>query len=137
QNTILDDWEREVSTTCSILLELYTTGMVELHVHQPQFMREISEFPTVSALARWQLTRGDSITTMNITTAKVDDAFFRNLILMLDGTRDRAELKRELRKKISAGEFSDIGPKAELLIDLPAMLKENLEQIAALGLLVA
>ena len=111
--------------------------MVELHVHKPNFTREISEFPTASHLARWQLTRGNDVTTMNITSVKVDDSFFKNLIQMLDGTRNRLDLKKELRKKISQGELSDVGEKGELLRDLPTMLKENLQQIAELGLLVS
>lgn len=133
----IENWEKEINTTCSILLELYTTGMVELHAHKPNFTREISEFPTASPLVRWQLTRGDSVTTMNITQVQVDDSFFRNLLLMLDGTRSRLDLKKELRKKISAGELSDVGEKGALLRDLHQMLKENLQQIADLGLLIS
>ena len=74
---------------------------------------------------------------MNITQVKVDDSFFKNLLLMLDGTRTRLDLKKELRKKISAGELSDVGEKGVLLGELPTMLKENLQQIADLGLLVS
>ena len=54
---------------------------------------------------------------------------------MLGGTRNRLDLKKELRKKISSGELSDVGEKGDLLRDLPAMLNENLKQIAELGLL--
>ncbi len=137
KGVVIEDWEKELKTTCSILLELSTARTVELHTHQPNFTREISEFPTVSALARWQLTRGDSVTSMNLTRVKVDDSFFKSLLLLLDGTRNRLELKRELRKKISAGEFSDVGQKAELLSDLPTMFNENMEQIAGVGLLIS
>jgi methyltransferase-like protein/ubiquinone/menaquinone biosynthesis C-methylase UbiE len=134
---VIEDWEKELNTACSILLELYTTGMVELHVHKPNFTREISEFPTASELVRWQLSFTDSVTTMNITQVKVDDSFFKNLLLMLDGTRTKLDLKKELRKKISAGELADVGEKGVLLGELPVMLKENLQQIADLGLLVS
>ncbi len=56
---------------------------------------------------------------------------------MLDGTRNRLDLKKELRKKISAGEFFGIGEKGALLRELPAMLQENLAQTAKIGLLVS
>jgi methyltransferase-like protein/ubiquinone/menaquinone biosynthesis C-methylase UbiE len=131
------DWEKERKTYCAVLLELYTAGLVELHVHQPKFAREISEFPIASELVRWQLSRGDRVTTANITDVKVDDSFFKNLLLMLDGTRNRLDIKKELRQKISSGELSDVGEKGDLLRDLPTMLNENLRQIADLGLLVS
>lgn len=133
---VIEDFEKERNTSCAILLELYTTGMVELHVHQPKYAREFSEFPIASSLVRWQLTKGDTVTSAHITDVKVDDSFFKNLLLMLDGTRNRLDLKKELRQKISSGELSDVGEKGDLLRDLPTMLNENLRQIAELGLLV-
>lgn len=132
-----DDWEREIYTTCSILLELYSTGMVQLHVHQPKFTREISEFPLASPLARWQLGFGDRVTTLQMNQVEIGDTFSRHLLQMLDGTRSRLDLSKEIRKKISAGQFSDIGEKSELLRKLPVLLKDNLEQIAELDLLVS
>ncbi len=137
KDVLIADWEKERKTSCAVLLELYTAGMVELHVHQPAFAREISEFPVASELVRWQLGNTDSVTTANITDVKIDDSFFKNLLLMLDGTRNRLDIKKELRKKISAGELSDVGEKGDLLRDLPTMLNENLKQIADLGLLVS
>jgi len=134
---VIEDWEKALDTTRSILLELYKHSTVELHVHQPNFSREASEFPRLSPLARWQLGRGDTVTTLNNSQVKVDDSFFRHLLLMLDGTRNRLDLKKELRKKISAGEFSGIGEKGALLRELPAMLQENLAQTAKIGLLVS
>jgi methyltransferase-like protein/ubiquinone/menaquinone biosynthesis C-methylase UbiE len=131
------DWEIERKTSCAVLFELYTAGLVELHFHKPNFTREISEFPIASELVRWQLSKGDSVTTANITDVKVDDSFFKNLLLMLDGTRNRLDIKKELRQKISSGELSDVGEKGDLLRDLHTMLNENLKQIADLGLLVA
>lgn len=132
-----DDWEREIFTTASILLELYSTAMVELHVHQPKFTRKVSEFPLASPLARWQLKYGDSVTTMQMNQIKIGDSFSRHLLLLLDGTRSRFDLSKEIRKKISAGQLSDVGEKNELLRELPMLLKDNLKQIAELDLLVS
>ena len=42
--------KKNLTRPARFLLELYTTGMVELHVHKPNFTREISEFPTASAV---------------------------------------------------------------------------------------
>lgn len=136
KKVVIEDWKKEYDTACAILLELYTTGMVELHLHKPHFTNEVSEFPVASSLVRWQLNYGDQVTTMNNTQVKIDDSFFKNLLLMLDGTRNRLDLRKELRKKISAGELADVGEKGELLRDLPVMLKENLQKLAELGLLV-
>ena len=68
---------------------------------------------------------------------KVDDAFFRSLLLLLDGEHSILDVKKALRKKIGAGEFSEIGEKSALLRDLPVMVKDNLREIAGLGLLSA
>lgn len=132
-----DDWEKEIETTCAILLRLYNLGMVELHVHQPNFTREVSETPLASPLARWQLGYGNSVTTMNMTQVRLDDSFLRNLLLLLDGTNSRLDLQKNLRKKISAGEFADVGDKSAILRDLPTMLKENLQKLADLGLIIS
>jgi len=134
---VIEDWEKTLNITCSILLELHKHSTVELHVHQPKFARQASEFPRISALARWQLSRGDKVTTLNNTQVKIDDSFFRHLLPLLDGTRNKLDLKKELRKKISAGKFSDVGEKSALLRELPVMLRENLAQTAKLGLLVS
>lgn len=133
----IEDWEKTLQNTCAILLELYKHSAVELHVYQPKFTSELSEFPQISSLARWQLKRGDKVTTLNNTQVKIDDAFFRELLLMLDGTRNKLDLKRELRKKISSGEFADVGQKSALLSELIKMLEENLNQIANAGLLIS
>ncbi len=137
KGVVIADWEKELKTCCSIFFELFSAGLIELRTHKPEFSREISEYPKTGDLVRWQLGKGESVTTMNITSVKVDDSFFKNLILMLDGTKNRLELKKELRKMISAGKFSDVGEKGDLLRDLPTMLNQNLRQIADLGLLVS
>ena len=134
---VIEDWEKALHTTCSILLELYKHSTVELHIHQPNFTRQVSDFPCVSPLAYWQLKRGDKVTTLNNAQVKIDDSFFRHLLPMLDGTRNKLDLKKELRKKISAGQLSDVGEKSALLRDLPMMLQENLAHTAKLGLLIS
>lgn len=134
---VIEDWEKTLQTACSILLELYKHSAVELHVYQPRFAGEAGEFPRVSPLAQWQLKRVDKVTTLNNSQVKIEDSFFRHLLPLLDGTRNKLDLKKELRKKISAGQFSDVGEKSALLRDLPTMLQENLAQIAKLGLLIS
>ncbi|MEZ5426995.1 MAG: class I SAM-dependent methyltransferase [Pyrinomonadaceae bacterium] len=134
----IDDWEKELHTTCAILLELYVSGLVKLNLHRPQMTREVGENPTASSFVRWQLGRGeDVVTALNISQVKVDDSFFKALLTMLDGTRSRLDLKKELRQKIGAGEFADVGEKSALLRDLPMMVKNNLQEIADLGLLIS
>jgi len=76
------------------------------------------------------------VTTINNDQIEIEGSFFRHFLPMLDGTRSKLDLKKELRKKISAGEFSDIGEKAALLSNLPTLLDENLAQTAKLGLLI-
>jgi SAM-dependent methyltransferase len=78
------------------LLRAYVTNQVELHVWAPDLPAEPSERPVASALARLQAAEGTRITTLRHRTVEVPDELGRRLITLLDGTRDRAELMREL-----------------------------------------
>ena len=134
---VIEDLEKMLGTTCSILLELYKHSTVELRTHRADFSREPSEFPRLSPLAQWQLRHGNVVTTMNNSQLEVSNSFMRHLLQMLDGTRSRLDLKKELRKKISAGELSDFGEKNALLRELSLLMQESLVKIAKAGLLVS
>ena len=58
---------------------------------------EASERPVASALARWQAARGEPLTSLAYTTIHMDEPAARLLITLLDGTRDRAAIRAELK----------------------------------------
>ena len=60
---------------------------------------EPGERPRVSSLARWQAARGPDITSLVYTTVRMEEPAARLLITLLDGTRDRAAIRAELRER--------------------------------------
>jgi methyltransferase-like protein/2-polyprenyl-3-methyl-5-hydroxy-6-metoxy-1,4-benzoquinol methylase len=124
-----------------ILLQLYAAGMVELHVHQPQLVTEPGEHPLASRLARWQISKGVVVTTLLCTGLEVEDAFGQRLLQLLDGTRGRAALLKELKALLEDGslvlEDKSGEARREFLENLPELLEQSLARFAKLGLLVA
>jgi len=79
-----------------ILYWTCAAGLVELHSHPPCCAARAGERPLASPLARLQLRQGPSVTTLRHTTVTVEGVLERQLLLLLDGTRDRAALLAEL-----------------------------------------
>jgi SAM-dependent methyltransferase len=99
-----------------MLLRAYAANFVHLHVWAPDLATEPSERPVAFAPARLQAGRGTRVTTLRHAEVDVPDELGRRLITLLDGTRDRAALLRELGR-----------PADEL--------ERSLQGLAAIGLL--
>lgn len=98
-------------------LRAYEANVLHLHAHSPGHAAAPGECPRASALARRQLALGDeTVTSLDHETIGLDERM-RRLIELLDGTRDREALARELGSKRG--------------------IAENLERLASLGLLEA
>jgi SAM-dependent methyltransferase len=80
-----------------LLLRTCASGLVELHAMPSPFSVEVSERPRASALARIQAPSGTAITTLRHSDVEIQDRLARELIRLLDGTRDRAALLRDLQ----------------------------------------
>src|SRR5258708_36231002 len=111
-----------------ILLTLYRAGLVELHAHPPACVSKPGERPAASALARWQASHGQTVTTMRHTTVEATGEVEKGLLGLLEGTRDRAALAGELAPML----HSPLSP-SELMTEL----EKNLNKLARFGLLVA
>ena len=79
-----------------MLRRAYAANLVRLHVWAPELATTPSERPVASALARLQAAEGTRVTTLMHTSLDVGDERGRRLIVLLDGTRDRAELTAEM-----------------------------------------
>lgn len=79
-----------------LLLKIYASGLLELHVVPARFTLEASERPRAYSLARLQAESGSLVTTLKHTTVELDDDLGRGLVTLLDGTRDRAALLKDL-----------------------------------------
>ncbi len=140
-----DTGQDDESASClaETVLGMYAADTVDLHVHVPRFLAEPSERPVVSPLARLQLQEGSIVTTMRHTSVDLESSLLRHLLLLLDGTRDRSALVRELAEFLVTGEgTAEPGGKPVSSIDdaqklIAESLEHNLLKAADLALLVA
>jgi hypothetical protein len=84
-----------------LLLKIYHSGLLELHVVPSRFTLEASERPRAFSLARLEAGSGSLVTTRRHTTVELDDALGRRLVTLLDGTRDRAALLKDLEAAVN------------------------------------
>lgn len=131
-----DNWDEQFFIAGAIMMQISRgTGLVELHLFQPEAFREVSEKPRVNDLARWQLPQANNVLTGLNLDIKIEDEISRHLLEVLDGTRDREAVLTEMREFIEQGE--DIADKETLLKDLPEWLDESLLKLAHLGIFAA
>jgi len=124
------------------LLKAYAAGLVELHVHAPRFVLEVSERPVASHLARLQVQDGEKVTNLRHVSVAVEDSLARSLLQLLDGTRDREALISDLTALIDAGAVPlprgglSVGDRQIVQSRIVDELDAKLVQLARLALLV-
>ena len=79
-----------------LLGRLVITCFVEADAWKPPFRRDVAERPFASKVAREAALRQNQVFTLLLTALSVEDPVVRQLLLLLDGTRERAELTRAL-----------------------------------------
>ena len=135
--------EEDKRTLAEVLLRAYAGGIVEFHLHPPQFVTLPSERPIASPLARLQARNGSNIINLRHHNIKVEDSLGRGLLQLLDGTRDRHALIASLDELVVTGkaslpESSTIPNGATGTRDIiKANLEENLIALGRLALLAA
>jgi len=97
-----DENENRV-TLCEILLRTFAAGVTELHVWAPPLVTDVSERPIASAVARHLNRRTNRITTLRHASLDLNDALSRNLLDLLDGTRDFTALVEAMAAVVQAG----------------------------------
>ncbi len=127
------NWDEQFYITSAILLQICRgTGLIELHLFQPEAETKVSEKPKVNALAIWQLPQANNVLTLLNLDVKIEDEISRHLLQICDGTRNRQQILTEMREFITESE--DIEDKETLLADLSDWLDESLAQLAKLGM---
>ncbi len=126
------------------LLAMYAAPIVQFHLHAPRFTTDVSERPLVSPIARWCLARGaDTVTNLRHRGTRIEDPIAAQLMLLLDGTRDRPALVAELatfcakRSLIRHENGTPITDPAQLRAILTPGLDTNLRKLARMAVLVA
>ena len=104
-----------------VLLSLYEERMVELRVYRPAFPTAPSDRPVAHAFTRQQARDGDVVVDLMGRAVRLQEPNVRRLLQLLDGTRDRAALARDLAPHAPA----------------PDVLEARLTQLARLALLTA
>lgn len=78
------------------LLASYLANVTQLRSTACPFVTEISERPRVSALARLQARALTAVTSLKHTHVQLEDPLVRSFLQLLDGTRDRTTIEREM-----------------------------------------
>jgi SAM-dependent methyltransferase len=114
------DGDREA--VCDALLRGYAANLLQLHAAPPRLAHRPGERPEASPLARLQAAEGEFVTSLRHRSVRLEDDLGRQLVTLLDGTRDRAALAAEMRPHAGA--------------DVEAGLGRSLDGLARLALLV-
>lgn len=126
----------------NMVFQAYGKNLVELHVHVPHFVLEVSERPIASALARLQIRQSAFVTNVLHGSVKIEDLLGRHLLSLLDGTRDRNALVAELEALVRSGAATV--QKDGVVMENPREIhqlladgmEEKLRELARLALLV-
>jgi SAM-dependent methyltransferase/methyltransferase-like protein len=108
----------------NILAAMVFSSFAYFHVHDFACQRSVTAKPVGSRLARYQALESNRVTSVRHGTVELDEPG-RQLLLLLDGTRDRKAIARAMAKLDGAP------PKDEVERILP----ESLEWLAGMGLL--
>jgi SAM-dependent methyltransferase len=131
-----DDFDDEAARLAEFILAGYGAELVELHLFQAAWAVRPGPRPVLCPLARRQLSRGREIVAgMRHTGSRMDVPIVREMLLLLDGTRDLQTVAADLGRRIDAGELSlPAGAKRE---DLHADVEKAVQDAAAGALLIA
>lgn len=123
----------EVRTFCEILLQTFTAGLVQFHLHSPAHAKQPGQRPVASALARRQIEHGDVVTNLYHQPVKVEGLMARALLLLLDGSRHRFDVCHAMAALVQEDGMSSSPPDLHLIA---GQLDQQLVKLAQLGLLV-
>lgn len=130
--------DQDVKDLHEVLFRMFGGGMLEFHVHEPNYCEHLSEKPIASPLARWQAAHSTDISNLRHEGLRIKDPFALKLIQLLDGTRDEDQLFDEMLAFARSSEFRATDEQRSQIADrLSVILKQNLSAFAKDGLLLA
>jgi hypothetical protein len=128
--------QTEVTTLAEAILGAFSAGLVELRMRPSLWSQPATEKPLLWPLVRYQLENGRrEVAGLNHTSFRADQQIVREMLLLLDGTRDLAAVAAELDRRIGAGELPlpDVVQRGQLA----AEVKRGVSVAAREGLLIA
>jgi methyltransferase-like protein/cyclopropane fatty-acyl-phospholipid synthase-like methyltransferase len=121
-----------------MLVEIYAPGLATLHVSPPTFAQGVSERPLASPLARWLARTTGHLPNLCHAPVTLEHPSGRHLLTLLDGTRDRAMLAREMRVFLEDSRRNSTGEAQSALpsdAELEGNIANTLEVFARCALL--
>lgn len=108
-----ETWERgQPEAFTRLVYGAARAGAVMPHAHAPRLATVPGERPRASLLARLEAELGNLVTSLCHDSVELDDAVARQLLLLLDGSRSRAQLIDALGDRLSGEDAA--GPEATL-----------------------
>lgn len=129
-------------TLAGALLSCYRSNLVELHVHAASFVREPSDHPLASPLARLQAASAAVVTNLRHRGVRLSDAD-RLVLQSLDGAHDRTALLAILTALVERGDLEiqlhgqAVRDPRETETALRGLLEHSLENLGVSALLVS
>jgi hypothetical protein len=103
-----DSPEADCTRVCDSVLRAFEVGVLDLHCDAPGFALDIPERPVASPLARVLSEAGQTlIPSLRPRMVDLKDPALRALLQILDGSRDRAALLRDLAERMATSTGSD------------------------------
>jgi methyltransferase-like protein len=130
QSTLLDD-----------LLQCFINNVIELHTWQAEIVTNVSDKPKASTLATYQVTKSNQVVNQRHELVELD-TIGKELVLVLDGSRDKKELLKYIKQRSVEGVIkhdldgqgaANTEPKKD---NLTKVLDHTLEKLAQAALLV-
>ncbi|MCB1022850.1 MAG: methyltransferase domain-containing protein [Acidobacteria bacterium] len=128
----VDAADEEIESTISILIQLYSNGLIRFHVCKSAAVNFIPEKPMVSDLSRIQARKGERIPTFQGANLVLSDEFTKALFDLLNGERTIAALNSELFEMFYDEKEGD---KEAFAVNIAERLDEALGRMARVGLL--
>lgn len=131
------------AAVASTLLLAFQLGLITCHCDAPRFATTAGERPQVSPLARAELESGaEMVTSLRPSVVRLENPLTRELLRLLDGTRDRAALLTALAARMASDTAlippgEPARPATWWREHLETQIDDGLAQVARLALLVA
>jgi len=93
---------QRIEVTAMSLVQSYVRGFVDFYAYTPRWADRLDERPLASPLARWQAETGNIATSLNHEVGQLTD-LRRQVLLLCNGTRDRAALTKAVAELIRKG----------------------------------
>lgn len=101
----------------------YGAGLLDLHLHVPPFVVQVSDKPLASPLARWQARRSEIVPTLHHRTLKLGGSIDRGILALLDGSRDRAALRADVLQVFASGTLDLLDGDGKVISDMSIVSK--------------